>query len=234
LEEKIHKEESMSFMQRNSRLIAVSLVITFLCLLQVSVAPLQAQSASSTTKMDVNKSKAPGFIEEEGSSGRRYKKKGSAMPIILGLVAVGALAAVLFLVVLKTKYEIMGTWDVSVTMPAGWNVWESEFVFSGTKESGTFNEVGDTGTYTVDGKNVRFSYNTATTINWVFTGTFTDKNTITGTVTGTAYGGANGSIIIPLVSQAFTATRTSTPMSSNVAVPMDQNKRVAKKFGGTR
>ena len=84
------------------------MTLTFVWLLQISTMPLTAantpEQASST-----NAEQTSNFIEQEGSLGYHAKGK-SILPIILIGVGVVAVAAVLFLVVLKTKYDITGEW----------------------------------------------------------------------------------------------------------------------------
>ena len=76
-----------------------------------------ALAAAGTTEQigSANAEQGPRFIEEEGDSGYLAKKK-SILPIILIGVGVVAVAAVLFLVVLKTSYDIVGTWTETNTI----------------------------------------------------------------------------------------------------------------------
>ena len=83
-------------------------------LLQVSTMPVAAASAPEQIG-SANAEQAPRFIEEEGDGGYQAKKK-SILPIILIGVGVVAVAAVLFLVVLKTKYDIIGSWSETNTI----------------------------------------------------------------------------------------------------------------------
>jgi hypothetical protein len=104
----------------------------------------------------------------------------SILPLILIGVGVVAVAAVLFLVVLKTKYDIVGTWNYTST--GKWPV-TGQIVFTGTKESGTVSWVGlvDVGTYSVDGKNVTFTFGYQQYGTTTCTGKFNGKNEISGT-----------------------------------------------------
>ncbi|TFG75545.1 MAG: hypothetical protein E4H23_10635, partial [Chrysiogenales bacterium] len=79
--------------KKQQKWIAVLVTLTFMWLLQVSTMPVAAASAVEQIG-SANTEKAPSFIEEEGDSSYQPKKK-SALPLILGVVAVGALAAVL-------------------------------------------------------------------------------------------------------------------------------------------
>jgi hypothetical protein len=172
-------------MKKHQRMIALFVAFTFLSLLQVSSMPLRAEQAPDQTGVSIqNPEQAPGFIEEEGDSSYQPKKK-SALPLILGVVAVGALAAVLVLVVLKTKYDVTGAWTLTWQYtgdPQGSNT----ITFSGDKKSGTFIIGGSNGTYTVDGKKVQWTYSGGQTI---YTGEFTDKTHMSGTMLSYGYDG---------------------------------------------
>ena len=94
--------------KKQQKWIAVLVTLTFVWLLQVSTMPaLAADSAEQISS--ANAEQGPRFIEEEEGGGYKAKKS-SALPIILIGVGVAAVAAVLFLVVLKTKYDITGEW----------------------------------------------------------------------------------------------------------------------------
>lgn len=162
-------------MIKHKKVIASFVVFAFLSLLQISALPA-APSSSAETSM-ASSEKAPGFIEEEGSTAYHTKKK-SMLPIILGVVAVGAVVAVLALVVLKTKYDITGQWTLTYNYP-GYNSGSNTITFSGDKKSGTF-AIGTTGgTYVVDGKKVTWTYEGGDT---VYTGEFSDKTHMSGTM----------------------------------------------------
>lgn len=181
--------------KKQQKWIALLVTLTFMWLLQVSTMPV---AAASTTEQigSANAEQAPSFIEEEGDSSYQPRKK-SALPLILGVVAVGALAAVLFLVVLKTKYDIRGSWSVTATWVGHTQQPAFTLVFTGNKDSGTFKEGTYPGTYTVDGKNVTWKYNTYPI---TATGKFTGKDSMSGTVASTIPGYTSGG--------TFTATRT--------------------------
>jgi hypothetical protein len=186
--------------KKQQKWIALAVIFAFMGLLQVSAMPLRADQApgqAGTTIEDAEQ--APSFIEEEGGSGVPPKKK-SILPIIIGVVAVGAIAAVLFLVVLKTKYDIVGTWDFNFTSASPAHTWVWTLTFSGDKKSGTFNDSGDTGTYTVNDKSVTIEYD-----DWAikFTGSFDGKDKMTGSATfsGLTIGGKD------ITSATWTATR---------------------------
>ncbi|HSQ35016.1 MAG TPA: hypothetical protein VLQ89_03395, partial [Candidatus Binatia bacterium] len=116
-------------------------------------------------------------------------KKKSMLPIILGVVALGAVVAVLVLVVLKTKYDITGEWLLIRTRTDIAGSPSTRYLtFTGDKKTGSvridFDTWGssdpDTGTYTVDDKAVSF-LQTWTTYQYQYDGNFTDKNTMSGT-----------------------------------------------------
>ncbi len=81
-------------------------------------------------------------------------------------------------------YDITGTWQSNVhSTTINWDYTISH-TFTGKKKSGTVLEsgfCGETGTYTVDGKNVNFTITWSSGNAGVFTGTFIDKDTMSGT-----------------------------------------------------
>jgi hypothetical protein len=168
--------------KKQQKWIALLVTLTFMGLLQVSTMPCAAAAAGTTEQISAaNAEQGPRYIEEEGDSGFVAKKK-SILPIILIGVGVIAVAAVLFLVVLKTSYDITGTWTETDTI---WTGGDTTIIFSGDKASGTLRleEFDDTGTYTVDGKTVHFEFSTAgSAYKWVFDGQFDEKDKMSGTV----------------------------------------------------
>jgi hypothetical protein len=166
----------LTMIKKQQKWIALLVTLTFVWLLQVSVMPLNAANAPEQIS-SVNNEQGPHFIEEEGDSGYQTRKK-SILPIILIGVGVVAVAAVLFLVVLKTKYEITGTWSLTYGYSGGSFTYDA--VFSGTKASGTLVMNGTVnGVYTVDGKNVS-CYVANTHQKWEFIGAFTSKTHMEG------------------------------------------------------
>jgi hypothetical protein len=167
-------------MKTINRATAWFVILAFVTLLQVSAMPLRSTPASTAAETSVSApEQGPGVIEEEGAASAGAKKK-SILPLVLIGVGVAAVA-VLALVVLKTKYNIVGTWTVNT-------VWNGSpgtpftLVFTGDKKSGTFKENNRwNGSYTVDGKNAEWRYTDSLTTGMIFTGTFTDKDTIEGT-----------------------------------------------------
>jgi len=158
------------------RIIALFVTFAFLSLLAMSTMPLRADEAGTAVS---NPEQGPGFVEEEGSISAPAKK--SIVPIILIGVGVAALAAVLVLVVFKTKYDITGQWTIHIAYDDDPYVFDSSTVFAGNKKSGTSaDNYGGTGTYTVDGKNVTFTIRWPNDNTSTFTGTFDDKDRMSG------------------------------------------------------
>lgn len=190
--------------KKQQKVIALAVVLAFLSWLQISSQPLHAASAPSQSETTLaNAEQAPRFIEEEGESSYQPKKK-SVLPIILGVVAVGAVAAVLVLVVFKTKYDIVGTWDFAYISTSPAHTWTWSLLFTGDKKSGTFvDEFNDKGTYTMDNKNVSIKYN-----DWKInmTGKFDSKDKMSGTATFTDMTIGHKDI----TSATWTATRVGT------------------------
>jgi len=174
----------MSFMDRHRKVLAIITVVCFSYLMRIAAAPLKAETAQAQEQQAGSASAAdqPGAIEKNAAAGYYAPKKSSPLiPILIGVVVVGAIAAVLILVVLKDKYDIQGTWYNEVIDSHHGDWWEY-ITFVGSRTSGIFtNDWGESGTYMVDGKNVTILYDYDTIH---FTGTFIDKNIITGTYTG--------------------------------------------------
>jgi hypothetical protein len=204
--------------KKQQKWIALLVTLAFVWLLQISTMPVAAASAPEQIS-SAGSEQGPRFIEEEGGSGYHARKK-SILPVILIGVGVVAIAAVLFLVVLKTTYDIVGTWDFNYTSVSPAKTWTWTMVFSGDKQSGTFDDAGDTGTYTVDGKNVSISYD-----DWDInlTGQFDGKDKMSGSATFTdltIYG-------LDINNATFTAVRTGT--TAAISKPLAAKERKVRK-----
>ena len=164
----------------------LTIVFTLICfafLMHVSTVPLRSMAVTGGESVVVAGADQPGAIEQSAPSGA-VQKKSPLLPIIIGVVVVGAVAAVLILVVFKTKYDILGTWYYDSTT----NNHERDLtiIFSGTKKSGTLTTSGDgdyLGTFAVDGKDVTIHI-MPDWGNIDFLGSFSNKDFITGTVSG--------------------------------------------------
>ena len=171
-------------MKKMKRPIALYVALAFFALVQISAMPLRADRAPEPV-VTAGEELAPNFVEQPASAAPAAKKK-NIVPIILIGVGVVAVAAVLFLVVLKTKYDLRGTWTLTRSADFWWIHNPRTFVFEGaSRASGTMTISGfaDDGPWTADGKNVSFTATTdASDYLWTFTGTFTDKDTLSGTV----------------------------------------------------
>ena len=93
--------------KKQQKWIAVLVTLAFMWLLQVSTMPLAAASTVEQIS-SANAEQGPDFVEAVGYKAAPAAKK-SILPIVLIGLGVVAVAAVLFLVVLKTKYDIIGT-----------------------------------------------------------------------------------------------------------------------------
>jgi hypothetical protein len=111
---------------------ALFVVMAFLFSMQLSVRPLNAASAQETVTAPAQ---SPTVVEQESGSYSVSKKK-SPLPIIMGVLAVGALVAVLVLVVFKTKYDITGDWQFSIHWAGNANPVVIKFTFQGDKKGG--------------------------------------------------------------------------------------------------
>ena len=198
----------MNLIKVHKKTITLILIATFFYLIQITAMPLGAETSRASGNETMNSTgNETGLIEQEAPAGYA-KKKSSVLPIIIGVVAVGAIAAVLVLVVFKTKYDITGTWSVTDSTSSD----SYDIVFSGDKKSGTLTlepTYLDTGTYTVSSKTVYFEYSaTGYTYKWVYDGQFDDKDTMSGTVKYVPGGSGTTS------TGTWSATRSTTTTSS--------------------
>jgi hypothetical protein len=209
-------------MKHHSRSIALILILAYAVLLQAAAAPLRAERAPAPAESSLSApEQGPGVVEEEGGSAGPARKR-SIVPILIGVAAAGAIAAFVALVVLKTKYDIVGSWNFAFTSAAPAHTWTWTLVFKGDKKSGTFSDAGDTGKYTVSDKDVEIRYD-----DWdiVLSGRFDakDKMSGSGTFAGLTVGGKD------IANATWTATRLSSTGSlrpGNVAAsPFDNRKQ---------
>ena len=140
--------------KKQQKWIALLVICTFAWLLHVSAMPL---SASGTTEKisSVNAENGPDHYEAVGQKAAPAKKK-SILPWILIGVGVFTVTAVVLFVwpgLLKTKYDVTGSWVFVFT--GADPVPQRQTDFTGTKESGTWiwpHKTNTIGTYTVDDK----------------------------------------------------------------------------------
>jgi hypothetical protein len=174
----------MNFMKIHKKAVTLILIATFFYLIQISSMPLGAETSRTSGNETVNSAgNETGLIEQEAPAGYA-KRKSSVLPIIIGVVAVGAIAAVLILVVFKTKYDITGTWSLIYNYPGQTTNNTQNTVFTGDKKSGTLaisTYADGKGKYTVDGKDVHFTMDSYAT--WIWDGKFTGKDSMSGTYT---------------------------------------------------
>jgi hypothetical protein len=187
---------------RQKKWIALYVILAFIGLAQAAAMPLRAEQAPGHAETTLTSPEtAPSVIEEEGGAAAPAGKK-SILPIVIGVVALGAIAAVLALVVFKTKYDIVGRWDINFTSSSPAHTWVWTLLFSGDRKSGRFADAEDTGTYTVDDKDVTIQYD-----DWEIklTGRFDGKDKMSGSATfaGLTIGG------LDITNATWTATRLS-------------------------
>jgi len=163
----------MSFITDHRKIIAVAVTFSFVYLIGVASLPLAGDQQ-------------PGAIEKIGTSGTPSAKKSPIIPIIIGVVVVGAVAALLILVVFKTKYDITGTWTGSSTDQVFDTTRNVTITFSGDKKSGTLvltTEEGQVfpGIYLVDGKDVTYTADMGMEFTFTCIGSFSDEDHLSGT-----------------------------------------------------
>lgn len=148
----IKREEECGHDKKTKEMDNLMVTLTFIWLMQISAMPVAAAGTAEHVGA-ATVEQGPGMVEVVSHKAAPAKKK-SILPYVLIGVGVVAVAAVLYLVVFKTQYDITGSWNFVLT--DGAKTKSLPFVFTGTKESGFFSFQGTPplGTYTVDGKNV--------------------------------------------------------------------------------
>jgi hypothetical protein len=172
-------------------------------LLQISNMPLAAANTPEQVSSE-NAEQTPNFVEQENSSGYQAKGK-SILPIVLIGVGVVAVAAVLFLVVLKTTYNPVGTWSGTMTNQTTNYTWPTDMIFTGGKKSGTFIYTFESGSgnYTCSGKDINYSCMVNSNI-LSFMGQFDNKDKMSGTWQNESYADYKGTwqfIRVPTVTE---------------------------------
>lgn len=121
-------------------------------------------------------------VIEQPTPVKAKKKKKFPVLLVVGGIAVVAAIVVLASGKKKDKEEeliIIGNWIISENYPDGTSG-EQYITFSGSRTSGTFiDHDGFTGTYSVSGRNVNFSYDFD--LWFTYNGTFTGRDTMRGT-----------------------------------------------------
>ena len=169
-------------MKAGKNTVALFVALAFISPLRLPTMPLQGGQAPDRTGTPISSAEqGPGFMEEEGYGSAPAKK--SIVPVILIGVGVAALAAVLVLVVCKTKYDIVGSWTIHVAYDQDlFPALSHHHVFTGDRKSGTttVDDWQGKGTYTVDGKKVEFTIHWAARTTTTFTGAFDGKDRMSG------------------------------------------------------
>jgi hypothetical protein len=186
------REVKMIFIENHKGMIALVAVFSFLYMVGISSMPLAANTQEQISSASMEQ--GPGYVEAVTQKVAPAKKK-SILPMLLIGVGVVAVAAVLILVVFKTKYDITGTWAAAIVQDQDQNRWEADFIFTGDKKSGTaeYREPGFhfPGTYAVNGKDVNIvidfsGFNPPAVI--TFAGSFSAANSMSGTWVSTSGG----------------------------------------------
>jgi len=162
--------------RKQQKWIALFVTLTFIWLLQISATPLTAADTREKVS-SANAGPGPDYYEASGQKAAPAKKK-CILPYVLIGVGVVALAAVLYFFVLKTNYDITGTWTMNYLMPE-LPLITYPIILTGDKKTGNAVMNTTAGTYTVDGKNV--TINTyQNTLKYEFIGEFKSKVRIEG------------------------------------------------------
>jgi hypothetical protein len=163
--------------KKQQKWIALLVVCTFIWLLQVSTMPVAAANGPERIS-SASAEQGPDYYESVSQKAVVAKKK-SILPFILIGLGLITVTAVVLVVLLISKYDITGSWQMTYTW-AGETPGTVTLTFTGDKKSGTFiSSSGGSGNYSVDSKNVTWTYSA---YGARYTGTFTDKKNISGTM----------------------------------------------------
>jgi hypothetical protein len=169
--------------KKQRKWVALFVVCTFAWLMHMSAMPVAAAGAPEQGGAAVSE-QGTSHYEIAGQKAAPAKKKSMLPWILIGVGVLGATAAVLFLVVLKTKYDPLGSW--SGPMSNQYQNWTGSMTFSGKKKSGTVSYSdpwlpNQPGTFTVDKENITIMLNLTDGSTVSFTGTFKTKDMMSGT-----------------------------------------------------
>jgi hypothetical protein len=96
----------MSSIKKHKKIIAALEILSFLFLLEFTSLTLPAKTTLKKPQAFVSgESAGPGFMEQESPNGAPLISKRNWLPIVIGVVAAGAVAALLIFVVFKSKYN---------------------------------------------------------------------------------------------------------------------------------
>jgi hypothetical protein len=169
----------MNVIKPHRRCIAWVAAFAFFWLIQADCLPLRAESTGSQQPAFAASGQGPDYHEAVSQKAAPGKKKSILPWILIGVGLAGASLALYFLV-LKTDYNIVGTWNVMLVWSDGGSD-NPVITFAGTKKSGTLtSDYDDTGTYSVKGKEVTWTFAWDTTFVW--TGKFSGKDSMSGTL----------------------------------------------------
>jgi hypothetical protein len=169
--------------KKQPKWIACFVICAFAWLMHVSAMPAVATESTGPASA-IGSDQGPDYLDAVGQKAAPAKKKSILPWILIGAGVLTVTAVVLFLFVLK-GYDIIGTWSGLCTINGSSATFTGKAVFSGSKKSGTvlFTDPGVVnapGTYTVNGKNLSFTFE-ANGSTVTFTGTFSDKDAMGGT-----------------------------------------------------
>lgn len=143
-------------LSKTTRKSAALLAVFFFCFaLQVQAMPLPVQGGSAASGFSALPDEDQGLVEIEDDEYKPAGKKSSLTPILIGLAAAGVVAALLFLVVLKSSWDLSGSWDLTITQSGSGYKEYLTLVCTGSKKEGTARFTlahSGTGTYSVQGK----------------------------------------------------------------------------------
>ena len=144
--------------------------------------PLSASGSSEKTS-SVSAENELDHYEAVGQKAAPAKKKSILPWVLIGVGVLAVTAVVLFVWpgILKTKYDVTGSWVFVITGPY---IATYQTDFTGTKKSGNWvwaHSPSTKGTYTVDGKKLTMVPGAGDGWTATITGTFTSKDAMSGT-----------------------------------------------------
>lgn len=171
----------------SKKIVSMFLIVVFFCASAITAENRSKEGPSEcVTGLDrIENEEGPRFQEVEQKKEVGKSEKRFPWLLVGGFVAGVAIGALLLFTVFKKKYDIRGTWELTLLVSNQAPV-AADFIFSGTKTEGEYHtSTQGKGEYAIEGKKVRFGFFThATLVN--FNGAFIDPKHMEGTYTFTS------------------------------------------------
>jgi len=175
----------MRYSRHFQKSLAIMVLLSFSLLIQSAPFPVSVESDAVPVEGPTALASAdqPGATEIPEASTHVKKKRFPLVEVVFGTVLVGIAAVALLPLLTKPKYDIRGTWLVTLNLPNVSSI-EYEITFPKSDSFQFYSMLGGNichGNYTVDGEKVYFKYYAEFNSGAEYTGTFTDQDHLSGT-----------------------------------------------------